>query len=210
MLVRQRQTIKKTAAVAVCTAIALCLVPFTISSLAEPGFLVQKQHTEPAQTPGQKQSVRRFVRHVKDYVGLRERLEGKLPGLSDQAKPEEIEAHKKAFEDIVRKARANAKPGEIFSSDIAGYIRVTIRREFKGTDRKQLRETILEADTKGVPLRVNYPYPDTKELTQIPPTLLLKLPQLPKQVKYRFVGRHLLLVDRENDLIIDYMMNALP
>ena len=188
----------------------LCLAPFPFSSLAEPGLLVQEQHSEPAQTPGQKQTVKRFVKHVKEYVRLRERLEGKLPGLSNEAKPEEIEAHKKAFEDTVRKARANAKPGDIFSSDIATYIRNTIRTEFKGTDRKQLRETILEADTKGVPLRVNYPYPETKELTESPPTLLLKLPQLPKQVKYRFVGRHLLLVDRENGLIVDYMMNALP
>lgn len=208
MLVRQRT--KKTAAVAVCTAIMLCLAPLPISSLAESGFLVQKQDSEPAQTTSQKQTVKRFEKHVKEYVRLRERLEGKLPGLSDQAKPEEIEAHKKAFEDMVRKARANAKPGDILSSDIASYIRTTIRTEFKGTDRKQLRETILEADTKGIPLRVNYPYPETKELAQTPPTLLLKLPQLPKQVKYRFVGRHLLLVDRENGLIVDYMMNALP
>ena len=106
------------------------------------------------------------------------------------AQAEEIEAHKKAFEEMVRKARANAKPGDILSSDIASYIRTTIKAEFKGTDRTQVRETILEADTKGVPLRVNYTYPETKELSQTPPTLLLKLPQLPKQVKYRFVGRH--------------------
>jgi len=188
----------------------LCLALLPISSLAEPGFLVQTQHSEPAQTASQKQTVKRFEKRVKQYVRLRERLEGKLPGLSNEAKPEEIEAHKKAFEDTVRKARANVKPGDILSSDIASYIRTTIRTEFKGTDRKQLRETILEADTKGVPLRVNYPYPEAKELTQIPPTLLLRLPQLPKQVKYRFVGRHLLLVDRENGLIVDYMMNALP
>jgi len=57
---------------------------------------------------------------------------------------------------------------------------------------------------------VNYPYPETKDLTQMPPTLLLKLPQLPKEVKYRFVGRHLLLVDTDNGLIVDYMTNALP
>jgi hypothetical protein len=44
----------------------------------------------------------------------------------------------------------------------------------------------------------------------MPPTLLLKLPQLPKQVRYRFVNRHMLLVDRENGLIVDYMLNALP
>ncbi|MEK6285776.1 MAG: hypothetical protein AABO57_08550 [Acidobacteriota bacterium] len=196
-------------AVTVCTVILLCVALLTISSLAEARFMVQKQPSEPAQTASQKKTVKRFEKRVKEYVRLRERLEGKLPGLSNQAKPERIEAHKKAFEDIVRKARANAKPGDILSSDIASYIRNTIKTEFKGTDRKQLRETILEADTKGVPLRVNYPYPETKELTQIPPTLLLKLPQLPKQVKYRFVGRHLLLVDRENGLIVDYMMNAL-
>ena len=109
----------------------------------------------------------------------------------------------------MRKARANAKPGDILSPDIASYIRTTIKKEFKGTDKKQVTETVLEADTKGVPLRVNYPYPETKELSQTPPTLLLKLPQLPKQVRYRFVGRHLLLVDRENGLILDYMTNAL-
>jgi hypothetical protein len=42
------------------------------------------------------------------------------------------------------------------------------------------------------------------------PTLLLKLPQLPKQIRYRFVGRNMLLVDRENGLIIDYMTDAIP
>lgn len=73
-----------------------------------------------------------------------------------------------------------------------------------------MRETVLEADTKGVPLRVNYTYPETKELVEMPPTLLMKLPLLPKQVRYRFVNRHLLLVDRENSLIIDYMLDALP
>ena len=190
-------------------AAVLSLVHLQVSSLAEPGFMVQAQHTQPVQTPAQRQTVKRFDQRVKEYVKLRERLEGKLPNLSSDAKTEQIEANKKAFEDAVRKARANAKPGDIFSSDIASYIRATIKAEFKGTDRKELRETILEADTKGVPLRVNYPYPATKELAESPPTLLLKLPQLPKQVRYRFVGRHLLLVDRENALILDYMMNAL-
>jgi hypothetical protein len=38
----------------------------------------------------------------------------------------------------------------------------------------------------------------------MPPPLLLRLPQLPKQVRYR-----LLLVDRENGLMVDYMTNVL-
>lgn len=181
-----------------------------ISSLAESRLPVQTQQSEKAQTASPNQTVKAFEKRVKKYVSLREGLERKLPTLSKEAKPTEIEAHKKAFEEMVRSARAGAKPGDVFTSDIAGYMRNTIRVEFKGIDRKELRQTVLEADTKGVPLRVNYPYPETKELAQVPPTLLLKLPQLPKQVKYRFVGRHLLLVDRENGLIIDFMKNALP
>ena len=98
----------------------------------------------------------------------------------------------------------------MFTPAVAEYLRRVIKTEFKGSERVELRETILEADTAGVPLRVNYPYPETKELTQMPPTLLLKLPQLPKEVKYRYVGRHLLLVDTDNGLIVDYMTNALP
>lgn len=151
-----------------------------------------------------------FQERVKDYSKLREAIEDKMPKLSKESTPAEIEAHKKTFEERVRAARVDAKPGEMFTPDIATYIRALIRSEFKGTERKELRETVLEADTKGVPLRVNYAYPETKELVEMPPPLLLKLPSLPKQLRYRFVGRNMLLVDRENGLIVDYMLDALP
>ena len=146
---------------------------------------------------------------MKEYVKLREGLEGKMPKLSKDSTPEEIKAHKVALEKLVREARAGARQGDIFTPEAADYIRAIIR-SFPSEDQKELRETALEADTKGVPLRVNYAYPETKELVQMPPTLLLKLPQLPKQIRYRYVGRHMILMDRENDLIIDYMLNALP
>ena len=151
-----------------------------------------------------------FQERVKDYTKLREAIEDRLPKLSKDSTPEQIEEHKKSFEESVRASRRDAKPGQIFTPDIATFIRTLIRTEFKGTERKELRQTVLEADTKGVPLRVNYGYPETKELVEMPPTLLLKLPTLPKQVRYRFVGRNMLLVDRENGLIVDYMLNALP
>lgn len=151
-----------------------------------------------------------FEGRVKEYAVLRERLEDKLPKLPKDATPEQIKAHKTRFEEIVRAARPEAKQGDIFTPEAAAHIRATIREMYKGEKLQALREEILEAETAGVAIRVNYTYPDSKELTQIPPTLLLKLPQLPKQVKYRFVGNNLLLVDRENGLIVDYMTNPLP
>lgn len=151
-----------------------------------------------------------YEKSVKQYVALRESVRKKLPPLSKDSTPEQISAFQEQFVEALRAQRAYAKQGYIFTSPVAKYIRELIRKEFKGTDRVEVREAILEADTAGVPLKVNYPYPETKELTQIPPTLLLTLPTLPKEVKYRFVQRSLLLVDTDNSLIIDYMTNALP
>ena len=162
-------------------------------------------------SPADKQIAEAFEKRVKDYAKLRESLEEQMPKLSKEAKPEEIQTHKTQFQERVRAARAGAKHGEVFAPDAQALIRRIIKDEFKGRERAEFRDTVLkEADTKGVPLRVNYPYPETGELLEMPATLLLRLPQLPKQVRYRFVGHNLLLVDRENGLIVDYMTNALP
>jgi len=84
------------------------------------------------------------------------------------------------------------------------------REEFRGRDRLELRRAVAEAENKAVPVRANAVYPDAQEILEMPPTLLLRLPQLPKQLRYRFVGSYLLLVDRENRLIVDFMPDALP
>lgn len=164
----------------------------------------------PVLTEREKHMVAAFQRHVKDYLKQRSAVEKKLPKLSKEAKPEEIEAYQKSFADALRGMRAGTKQGYIFKKDFTEYVRTVIKTEFPPKDKAEIKQTILEAETKGVPLKVNYPYPETKELTQIPPTLLLKLPTLPKEVKFRFVGRHMLLVDTDNGLIVDYTLNALP
>ena len=170
-----------------------------------------KTPTTPTLSPADKQTAEAFEKRVKDYASLRESLEEKMPKLSKEAKPEEIETHKKQFQERVRAARAGAKHGEIFTPEAQALIRRIIKDEFKGRERAEFRDTVLkEAEIKAVPLRVNYPYPEGGELLEMPATLLLRLPQLPKQVRYRFVGRNFLLVDRENGLIVDYMTKALP
>jgi hypothetical protein len=161
-------------------------------------------------SPAEKQLVKVFDGKVKAYVRQREEVRKKLPPLSKDSTPEQIQTFQTSFVEHLRAVRPNAKPGDTFVPQIADYIRGLIKSEFKGAERVELRKTVLTADTKGVPLRVNYPYPETKELVEMPPTLLLRLPQLPKEVKYRFVGRSLLLVDTDNGLIVDYMLNALP
>lgn len=182
------------------------LLPMTIASRGH----TERAATQAAATPDQKQLLTAFNNHVKDYLKQRDRVRKKLPKLSKDATAEQIQAYQKSFVDALIAMRTGTKPGYIFTPEAADYLRKLIKTEFKGSERVEVRKEILEAETKGVPLKINYPYPETKEVTQMPPTLLLKLPQLPKEVRYRFVRQHLMLVDIDNDLIVDYMLNALP
>lgn len=151
-----------------------------------------------------------FENRVKEYSKLREQVESKLPKLPKKTTPEQIEQHKAELLRAVQTARAGAKHGDVFTPEASAMIRTIIKADMQGRERRELRETVFEAETKGVPVKVNAAYPESKELTEMPPSLLLALPQLPKQVRYRFVGTNLLLVDRENNLIIDYMPRAVP
>ncbi|HEV2706588.1 MAG TPA: hypothetical protein VGV59_11725 [Pyrinomonadaceae bacterium] len=195
---------------AVGAALALCLSLPAFSQPARATPAAQRQAARRGVAPRYMRAIAAFDQQVRAYVTMREGLEEKLPKLSKDSTPEQIETHKTAFQQAVRAARSNAKRGEIFSPVFAEYIRATIRNNYRGRALQELREAVMEAETQGVALRVNYPYPESNELVEMPPALLLRLPQLPKQVKYRFVGRNMLLVDRENGLIIDYMTNALP
>lgn len=164
----------------------------------------------PPMNAREKATVAEFDKRLKSYVKLRNRVRDKLPKLSKDSTPEQIESYRKSFEQRLRLARTGARNGDLFRAGVAAYIRKTLRTEFQGKDRAELREVILDEETAGVPLRVNFPYPEKKEFAEMPATLLTNLPTLPKELRYRFVGRNLLLVDRDNILIIDYMVDALP
>jgi hypothetical protein len=168
----------------------------------------------PASTPQLSQTdkvaVKRFEQRVKDYMKVRNAVKARLPKLSKDATPEQIESYRANFEAAVRNTRKGAKPNDIFNHEGSDYIRRTLKANFVGRDRVELREIVFNGETASVKVRVNYPYPDQTEFVEMPPTVLLNLPQLPPEVKYRFVGRNLLLVESDTNLILDYMTNALP
>ena len=161
-------------------------------------------------SPADKAAINTFEKQVKGYIALRNKVRENAPKLSKDSTAEQIHAYRTTLEQSLRNARANAKRGEFFRPETADFIRRTLKIEFQGKDRKELREQIFETEIQGVVLRVNYPYAQTAEFSEMPATLLAKLPTLPKELRYRFVGRNMLLVDRESDLIIDFMPEALP
>jgi hypothetical protein len=151
-----------------------------------------------------------FEDRVARYTSRREELERELPPLAKHATAEEITFHKNALLKKVLADRRRAVRGTIFTPAAERMIRAIIVGHYPGRNRMELKKILSEAQTKGVPVRVNGVYPETAELVEMPPTLLLVLPQLPDHVRYRFVGTSLLIVDRDSHLIVDYMTNALP
>jgi hypothetical protein len=161
-------------------------------------------------SPTDKSAIAAFERRVKDYIKLRNQLKDKAPKLSKDSTPEQLQSYRTSLEQSLRAARAGAKRGDLFMPELAEYIRRTLKVEFQGKDRKEIREIVFETELQGVVLRVNNTYAQSAELSEMPATLLSKLPPLPKEMRYRFVGRNMVLVDRETNLIIDYMPDALP
>jgi hypothetical protein len=207
-----KQLLRFYAVVGTVIAVACVATPLATTVSAQKKVVDQIVKAEqPEISPADKEVIKAFDERVKEYLKLRESAKAKAPKLAKDSTPEQIQAAENAFIEALQTARAGARPGDLFRPDIAQYIRTTLKREFTPADKKEVKKVVLEKETDiPVRLKVNYPYPDQKEFVEMPTTLLLKLPPLPKELKYRYVGHTLLLLDNDSSLIIDYMVNALP
>ena len=155
-----------------------------------------------------------FSKKVDEYVSLRDAAEKNAPPLKDKATPAEITAHEQGLATQVRAARQHAKRGDFFTPATQAMFRRLLKPPVKGQDGAENAKAIKDdaPPPKEVPFKVNAAYPKDLPLGTVPPDVLQSLPQLPKDkhIEYRFTGKHLLLYDAQANLIIDFMLNALP
>ncbi len=179
-----------------------------VTALALAGMLLALRASPTAQADLQTKALQTFQDRVKGYVDLRTQLEQQLPqpAIGDS---EAVEAHQKAIVQAIQQARAKAKPGDLFSPFVADALRSIIKTEFRNRPREDFYD-MLEDIPKAVRIDVNQPYPAGAPHATMPPLLIGKLPPLPPEVAYAFIGRALILRDVEADLIVDLAPNALP
>jgi len=178
-------------------------------AFAAPGF------TEQAQTPRVNEEARDFKLFtdcVQAYVKMQKNLEASLPTLKPTKDAAKIVEHQHALARKIADARRHARQGDIFTHEVTERFRKIIHGEFQGPEGRLARRTIRQDDPSEiiVGLHVNDVFPEGTPLTTTPPTLLLKLPELPQELAYRFVGRDLTLIDIEARLIVDLIPNAIP
>jgi len=144
---------------------------------------------------------------AKQYMDFRKKVAGTAPRPTET--PAKITTSRRELADKIRVARAGVQQGAIFTPEIADYVRRQIASTLAGPDGGKIRASLQHAEPVNITLQVNESYPENVPLQSTPPSLLLNLPELPKGLEYRLVGRELVLRDVDANIIVDYVPNAL-
>jgi hypothetical protein len=157
---------------------------------------------------------------VEDYVKKVHKPAAKqVPPLPDRAIPEQIVAHQRALAQAIRALRPQARQGDLFVPEVQPIVKRIIAAELAGRAGAPARKEILAGnppvdpdhdDRMNVRLAVNADYPPAAALSTVPPSVLLTLPLLRKEVEYHFVNRDLVLLDVEANVILDFIRAAAP
>ena len=161
-------------------------------------------------SPADAQALATMNDRLREYIDLHTKLERSLPKLPKDATPQQIDKNQRAFEALVRKARATAKPGDIFTPEARPVIKRLLATVFGGPDGSQLKASIMDENSVGITISVNDRYPDKVPLSSVPPQVLQTLPKLTEDMEYRFIGDRLILLDTHAHVVADFIDDALP
>jgi hypothetical protein len=188
---------------------ALCIsLPAAAQQPASPARAVTKPAPDTRVNPLAEEMVD-FKKRIDAYLDLRKAIASKMPEVKETGDPAKISQREKALGLAIAKARASAKPGDIFGLKMSKYIQHALAEDWK-TRSATDREAIFEEVPPNLELKNNQTYQKTIPLVSAQAKLLARLPTLPEELEYRLVDRRLLLRDRDANLIVDVIVGTLP
>ena len=169
-----------------------------------------KPESQPPADPT-KQVFEDFAKRVDNYMKVRKPLADSVGELDPTKSQAEITERGVGLANALIVARAQAKPGDIFTPEVATILATLIKEEYSRRSEpvQETRDDQQDELPDFVPT-VNQVYPTTYPLATFPATLLPLLPPLPEQLEYRVVQHYLVIRDVEANVIIDVMPNAVP
>ena len=145
-----------------------------------------------------------FQQRITDYVDMHRIA---AAGLGDPmlcADPEELARQSATLAAAIRQARPDGREGSIFTVPIAATLRARIAAAVHAARVTPLAddgdEPALEVNATIRPRRWNYSWS----------AVVQALPDVPPELEYQLVGRHLVLVDVRAHLIVDVLRYAVP
>jgi hypothetical protein len=178
----------------------------------------------PPGTAADAKGLTEFANAVQAYVGLHQRAEAGLPALPDRTDPAKVAAYQKALAKAIRRSGGRPRPGHVFVPNIQPFFKRLLAPELKGPGTAETRDKVGEGNpeaAKGLPqdpdvkardvsLVPYTDYPAAAPVSTVPAPVLLRMPQLPKELEYRFVGKSLVLLDTVANIVVDLIPQAVP
>jgi hypothetical protein len=117
----------------------------------------------------------------------------------------EIRRVRRALARKIQAARRGAHEGDIFSPAISAEFKEVLALKMNATT----WAVIMDDNPGEFSHDINGIYPDDKPYSTVPGAILAALPALPVDVEYRFLGRHLILLDIRANVILDQIPYAI-
>src|SRR5688572_15865076 len=97
-----------------------------------------------AATGDERKDFKDFEQRVQRYWDMRNQIDAATPPIpTDDPTPEQIVSREDALDESIRAARADAREGEIFTTEISGTLKTIIRRQLSSKHGAAAREMIL-------------------------------------------------------------------
>jgi hypothetical protein len=205
------------------------LVPALVLCMACAGRSHRNDRIAPSQSTDQQwdpEALQGFREAVEHYVDLHRELRERVPNVAAGATPDEVAAHRAKMQAAILAERHGARHGDFFDRRVEKAFRRLFATAFAGPRGADMVAGTDDGNPRveGVPTRanpngqahqrvrvaVNAVYNDDAPLSSVPSSLLLRLPVLPDEIRYRFVGPHLILGDAQANVILDYILDVVP
>jgi hypothetical protein len=190
----------------------MTLMPLVLSLLLVPRTVPEQTTPSPAR-PAQANpigtAVLGFKERLAGYVKIHNEAEGKVPKLVETSDPNKVADREAALGAMIKGLRRDAKEGDIFGPDFRAVMEREVREDFRSRPAADRKAMIQELPGK-TKIAVNMTYPSELPLATFPARLLQKLPDLPPELEYRIVGRHIVLRDSTANVIVDIARNVVP
>jgi hypothetical protein len=163
-----------------------------------------------AQYDAQPASLAQFNAAIHQYVQFHRQIERQLPPFREHGDAQDIFESSNAMASALQTARAAAREGDIFTREVAALLRTRVSDALTAhgfLPEEMVAGTLEEADEEAPLPIVNGRFP-WRRGAAVWPFVLDALPRLPHELQYRFVGRHLILVDTHADLVVDILRDA--
>ena len=166
--------------------------------------------TAPAsQTSLDKEALSDFDRRVHRYMTLQDKLQRQGTRQKQRADVGENIVSRQALATRIRFARHDSKQGDILGPPIAAALRRAMNPELRGDAAAGTRKSIREEAPATFKLEVNGAYPEGASRSTMPGNVLAILPVLPEGLEYRIVDTHLVLMDLDANIVVDYLLDVM-